>query len=147
MPTPNGPQFEQLKMFMKPSEINPDESVDAAAYWPSTMDELWQRKLEAGQGSGLEDSVRREGVKTPVQLIHDPRTGKTTMGHGHHRVAVAKNLESVEGKELYVPVLHSEMVYKNDFDWGGDVPSQSATLRDYENHMSKHYGYGVGYLD
>lgn len=107
---------EQLRMFMTPHEIlkeykpNPadlhyldddpyastDENADRDRY--ETEDELWDRKAEEADESGLTDSIMAHGVKMPISL--DPAS--RTIRGGHHRLIIANHLSPHQ----FIPVMH-----------------------------------------
>lgn len=107
-------------MFMTPHEImkeyrpNPadiqyryedpydstDWNADRDRY--ETEDELWDRKAEESDESGLTDSIRRHGVKMPVSL--DP-ANRIVRG-GHHRLVTAYHLSPHQ----FIPVMHVSSV-------------------------------------
>jgi hypothetical protein len=140
-----GPQFEQLKMFMTPAEINPQGGIDAPETTdprrlPSIrkrhMDHMMQWKRDAAVGTGLAASVAKEGVKVPVQVIRDPNIGNV-IGHGHHRFAVSD-------PNALIPVIHTE----------GIIDAQSGMLdpweamEDYTSYMTRvGDGPGMGSTD
>jgi hypothetical protein len=115
-------------MFMTGPEIR--ENYDPN-YWDKTgsesNDDLWQRKLyEAKRGSEsntndvvesivkqgwervptLEESVRKEGVRTPIFLQEFSKTrtddSKPEVRNGHHRVAIASEINP----KMLLPVEH-----------------------------------------
>ena len=114
-------------MFMTGPEIMHNYDPN---YWdksPSeSNDDLWARKLhEAKRGAAhdtnyfvndestpkgtpsLEESVRKEGVRTPIFLGEFSKTrnnsSKPEVKNGHHRVAVASNIDP----NMLLPVDHT----------------------------------------
>ena len=110
-----GPQFEQLKMFMSPNEINPSSAIDFDATMDAErhekdpemvdayMKQGMEQKLAAATGSGLRANIEKRGVIKPVQVIHTPEFGRT-IGHGHHRFAAAQDIDP----DALIPVHHTE---------------------------------------
>jgi len=99
-----GQQFEQLPMFMTGKEIK--EQYTPADYDPNYGEfadekEFWDSKLDEANQSGLTQSIKEEGVKTPVILNLD---GKT-IDNGHHRVAATT---ASPDDDKYIPVIHAE---------------------------------------
>lgn len=101
----------QLKMFMTPREIDPtgsvdnDDSIDRSLSERSRrnyLEGLLDRKKATADEIGLSDSILEEGVKTPIQVIHDPKGGNI-LGHGNHRFAVARQMP-----DTLIPVIHTE---------------------------------------
>jgi hypothetical protein len=138
-----GPQFEQLKMFMAPSEIDPSSSIDAEQ--GEYIEDVMEEKLEEAKNSGLYDDIRQKGVKTPIQVIHDPHTGEIMLGHGNHRFAVAQDLENQGKSDVLLPVVHSIARYEKYYE--DDDPGYFDALRtvkDYDNYMNRNFGQGRG---
>ena len=121
-------QGEQLRMFMRPSEIQDlvKDSVDVGYYQQfnskiKNVDDVWNKKEDEMVNSEyvrLAKEVKEKGVQKPVVIIppssSNYETGyKTyTMGQGHHRVVAAKKAEQNTGQEYYLPVwYHKEMNY------------------------------------
>jgi len=107
-----GTQFEQLPMFMKPSEImdtrdNWDEVEHETGFGrteiTSDPEVVWDKKLQSAKASGLADSIKKEGVKNPVTLSKD------FVMNGHHRVISAYHY----APDKWVPVRHMENPYDN----------------------------------
>ena len=48
----------------------------------------------------LHQSVKEEGVKSPVTLSYDKKTKQSTIEDGHHRIAAANDVNP----EMYIPV-------------------------------------------
>lgn len=123
----------QLQMFMKPSEIRRQltGSVDQQPVADPTKD--WEGK----KTTHLKTRIAEEGVRDPVILDHGEKAAgmdrsifskeplpknPVSMGNGHHRLQAAKELED-EGREIYVPVLHTDddfMAHK--VRWNGVYP-------------------------
>jgi hypothetical protein len=100
----NNLSHEQLKMFMTPKEIRYRYEAQPEEYEDHELshEEVMYRKLHESkkikQTGGLPDrqfvkdslyhSVKKEGVKTPIQL--NPK--QNTIYDGHHRLAAATHL-------------------------------------------------------
>jgi chorismate synthase len=117
-------QWEQLPMFMRAGEIK--SKVNASADpGGGDMEHLWKYKLREAKtgairnaryqptrvrkGASLYDSIKREGVKKPVELIRNFdsisfRPAGYQLGDGHHRVAAAADIDP----NMLVPVEHDE---------------------------------------
>jgi hypothetical protein len=107
-----GHQFEQLKMFMTPSEIMSSRlplTADRIVKNSTVLEDpesLWERKLKQSKAPptsprykrSLYDTIKREGVKEPVHL------GPTQVTGGHHRIAAANDI----APDTLIPVVHSE---------------------------------------
>ncbi len=115
-------------MFMTGPEIMHNYDPNYFDKAPSeSNDDLWARKLyeakrgashdtnyvpgsdelEDGYASTLEQSVRKEGVRTPIFLGEFSKTrnnsAKPEVKNGHHRVAVASNIDP----NMLLPVDHT----------------------------------------
>ena len=121
-------QGEQLRMFMRPSEIQDlvEDSVDVGYYQQfnpkiKNVDDVWKQKEQEMVNDyhvHLERDVEKKGVEKPIVIIPPSSSNyntnyKTyTMGQGHHRVVAAKKAEQKTGQEQYLPVVyHKEMKY------------------------------------
>jgi hypothetical protein len=126
-----------LKMFMTGQDIKHDitGSVDSVSRRRDEWDEeglnsMWDVKLDestyrkVGHGADrktLYDSIATEGVQRPVTLWHpeDGRgwgEGAMVHGDGHHRTAVAADIQAKTGREVYLPVVHdaNDYMYSNE---------------------------------
>lgn len=111
-------QPHQFKLFMTPGEImgSVTGSGDRWTGLNETMSEMWDRKEEESRvplhvrrsgevlhGSGVYDSIAKEGVTSHVEIR--PRVdGGLFMRNGHHRVAAAAAVERDTGRQQYIPV-------------------------------------------
>lgn len=94
------PNYEQLDMLKPAGQI-------VANYKP---EDPWAYKLKQSQGNksrnnrsgGLYNKIASEGIQSPVHLFRT-REGDE-MGNGHHRVAVANDLDPA----TEVPVIHHD---------------------------------------
>jgi hypothetical protein len=121
---PKGTQFElsaddmdknvQLPMFMHAQELR--DSVTTTADMPvRSVDDVMEFKVtnalaprvRGNHGSGVYESVQKEGVKSPVQLAHGDED--IMLGQGHHRVAAISD-QADQGKATnpWVPVVHTD---------------------------------------
>lgn len=113
----------QLRLFMQARELMDTNTREW--HWeqdmaPRTMREdlgLYIGKLREAQAGSEHDaftgkkrgkrsmyqSVKAEGVKNPVLLGYDKRTGQSTIRDGHHRIAAANDVD----ENMYVPVRYS----------------------------------------
>jgi hypothetical protein len=117
-------QWEQLPMFMKAGEIKAKVNTSADP-GGSDMDRLWHNKLyesktgairnarylptRARKGATLYDSIKREGVRKPVELQRNTRDTKFSkkgysLSEGHHRVAAAADIDP----NMLIPVEHGD---------------------------------------
>jgi len=117
-------QWEQLPMFMRAGEIKSKVNTSADP-GGGDMEHLWNYKLREAKtgairnaryqptrvrkGASLYDSIKREGVKKPVELIRNfdssvfhPKGYQ--LNEGHHRVAAAADIDP----NMLVPVEHDE---------------------------------------
>lgn len=111
----------QLKMFMTPSEIkgyaHPNVGdVETHTYSPGFDADpegtMWEAKSNEAYDVGLTHSVRREGVREPVEIQHQYRLHSgspddAVISNGHHRIQAAEDASRMKKHELYVPVEHS----------------------------------------
>lgn len=113
----------QLQMFMTGKElknainISFDRDYDWIEEHPQmeSMDEMWDRKaLEASMphswahGSGVYESLSTEGWRegsAPLTLLHVGNYGRR-VPDAHHRIAAAAQMEELEGKQIFFPVVH-----------------------------------------
>jgi hypothetical protein len=137
-----GPQFEQLKMFMTPSEIDPVSSVDAEE--GEYIEDVLEKKLKGAKKSGLYKDISQKGVKTPIQVIHDPQTGENILGHGHHRFAVAQDLEDQGKSDVLMPVFHSTAKYEKFYDDDPGYFDALGSIKEYDTYMNRYIGQGRG---
>lgn len=117
---------EQLKMFMTPQEIKGYTTSSGDLHYVKTpggglrnetMDELWDRKLEAskaprdtGHGSGVYEGLEsgkdilylRSG--NAVEVNH--AKGHKFLGDMHHRIAAMADIDQRRNTQTYLPVTH-----------------------------------------
>lgn len=125
---------EQLRMFMTPREIMSEYKPNPADFtsviessntstkrrWSEreeTEGELWDRKAEEANVSGLTDSITTHGVKMPIALDPENRI----IRGGHHRLIVANHLNPHQ----FVPVMHVNTV--------GQAKQAEATIAQHAN--------------
>lgn len=106
---------DQLKMFMTPDEIKAQYSILPGDRWEGEAnEEFWRRKdadnakpgWDRGPGSAPLADVDLTTISNPVRLVERGRWGSPPyIGNGHHRVAAGVQ-DTVEGAELYLPVVH-----------------------------------------
>lgn len=128
----------QLPMFMRARDLADSltGTLDKSEY---SVEEVMEHKLRAskgrmghGHGTGVYDSVAREGVLNPVQMVHG-MNNSLLMGQGHHRVAAAEDIERQTGKDKWVPVVHTD-ARKNSpdpVDIYSDVVEKRRVIHDY----------------
>ena len=133
----------QLKLLMTPREMGIVGSIDVdpslrtditPEQRAAHMDKHWNDVRVDAAFSGLMESVQKHGVKTPVQIVHDPAIGPV-LGHGNHRFAVSD-------PDALIPVLHTpgQRDRRGDLDW-------NAALKNYESYMRTTGRRGLGYAD
>jgi hypothetical protein len=70
--------------------------------------------------TSLKDEIRKNGVQTPVHISHhdtEPAwsgVAGAVLENGHHRVQAAHEIEQETGKQVYIPVNHSE---RRSYGW------------------------------
>lgn len=115
------PHKDQLKMFMTPSEIKgyarPNiGDMETHTYSPGFAEDpegtMWEAKSNEAYDVGITHSVRREGVREPVQLKHQYRSHSgspddAVIQDGHHRIQAAEDVSRMKKHEIFVPVEHS----------------------------------------
>ena len=102
----------QLPMFMRATDLRESitGTIDRSFEDP---DEVMESKLTAskrttgGHGSGVHKSIKERGVINPVQLVHAEH-GNLMMGQGGHRAAAADDIMRTTGKDVWVPVVHTD---------------------------------------
>ena len=102
---------EQLAMFMPAHQIASLKLGDTRK--GETNEQVLARKLESAKADkwsaskGMYESIKREGVHTPVEIIKS-KAG-TFLGEGHHRIASAIDVNP----NMLVPVEHHDLTGKN----------------------------------
>jgi ParB-like chromosome segregation protein Spo0J len=98
--------YEQLAMFMPAHEImakTGEKSNDRLFKHNGqreTSDEMWDRKTKEAKSSRLTSSIKKKGIKKPIEMANF-MSGKALFD-GHHRVAAAHSID----KNYLVPVEH-----------------------------------------
>jgi len=110
----------QLKLFMTAGELMNHPAGDSRDYVPMSQNPVvHERKLEEGMkgdarsthglfrpgeetGETLHDSIKRVGVKKPVELHLQRGEDMPTITDGHHRVAVANHLNP----DMFVSIMY-----------------------------------------
>jgi len=128
----------QLPMFMRARDLADSltGTLDRSEYSP---EEVLESKLDQSlhpmgspHGSGVHDSVARQGVINPVQLVHG--MGRSLlMGQGHHRTAAAADIEHATGQDKWVPIIHTDAREgsKAPVDIYSDVHEKRGAIHDY----------------
>jgi hypothetical protein len=127
---------EQMKMFMSAREIRSshkplqgdfeevDDWMDGMsadeddATRMETEDELWNRKTEEAEDSGLYEDIEERGVQKPVHLSAYTADDRHYQGGGHERILGGHHRIAVMGEtrpDDLMPVLH----HRNLFDAQG----------------------------
>ena len=82
--------------------------VEAAKVWDAgrtpahqVEKEVMGQKLGESRITGLYDSIKAQGVSTPVYVSHNAKFGQT-VGDGHHRIAAAHDIDP----NMLLPVEH-----------------------------------------
>lgn len=103
--------YEQLAMYMpahevmaKTGEKSPDRQFrDYGMGLPPVREapeHMWSRKTQEAKERGLTRSIKKKGIKKPVQMANF--MGGKVLFDGHHRVAAAHSLDP----NYLVPVDH-----------------------------------------
>jgi len=119
----------QLRMFMTPQEImdnyepNPFENKwNAEQNRKENNEELWARKADEADKSGLTGDIKEKGVGLPISL--DMHTN--TVNDGHHRVAAAHRLNP----DQFMPI-----VYGHSYETHNAIMKEHPYLdKRYEGH-------------
>lgn len=115
---------DQLQLFMDVKDLlgYVEHSVDSHNRTPGKKGfSILREKLEEAKGWSLYHSIRRFGIAEPVCIWHNDGEGKEssfqyrsgpehvgpTLGNGHHRVAVAREIRRWR-KHVWVPVIHND---------------------------------------
>lgn len=125
-------QPEQLKLFMTGTELRnrvnfsmdalkkegPFSDPKVPVPHDETLDDMWARKVEESKvprtmgehGSGTYESIDRLGWRAPdpVTLRYETGSGSARIGDAHHRIAAAADIEAQTGRQIYIPVEHTE---------------------------------------
>ena len=105
-----GRQWQQLDMYKTAKELRGSTllDVEAAKVWDAgrtpaaqVEKEVMDQKLGESRITGLYDSIKAQGVSTPVYVSHNARFGQT-VGDGHHRIAAAHDIDP----NMLIPVEH-----------------------------------------
>jgi hypothetical protein len=105
-----GRQWRQLDMYKSAKELRSSTllDVEAAKVWdagrtPAHEIEktVMDQKLGESRKTGLYDSIKAQGVSTPVYVSNNPKFGQT-VGDGHHRIAAAYDIDP----NMLLPVDH-----------------------------------------
>jgi len=116
------PNFHQSKddlWDMKSRESN-YPPVGGVGYKYLTVDQQTGDLEDVTLKTSLKDEIRKNGVQTPVHISHSETTpvwsGETgpVLENGHHRVQAAHEVEKETGKQVYIPVVHSE---RGSYGW------------------------------
>jgi hypothetical protein len=107
-------QFGQLPLFM--TGVEWQDSVTHSTDGPAAQayaERLEQSKGNTGRGAGLYESMQKHGYQrdlgdkdVPTIVLEDSPSGKSirqVQSEGHHRVAVAADIERKTGKPVYIP--------------------------------------------
>lgn len=103
-----GRQWQQLDMFRPAHELMDSSRMrylDASHY--RDHDDMWDSKVSEAQStySSLASSIEQSGIKQPVAIAHNAEVyPKQLLADGHHRVAVAHELD----RNYLVPVEHHD---------------------------------------
>jgi hypothetical protein len=105
-----GRQWQQLDMYKTAKELRGSTllDVEGAKVWdagrtdPKQIDkDVMDQKLGESRATGLYDSIKAQGVSSPVYVTHNARFGQT-VGDGHHRIAAAHDIDP----NMLIPVEH-----------------------------------------
>jgi hypothetical protein len=145
----------QLPMFMRARDLADSltGTLDKSDY---PVKEVMHYKLQAskgrighGHGTGVYDAVAREGVLNAVQLVHGMNQS-LLMGQGHHREAAAEDIERQTGRDVWVPVVHTDAREHSSMpvDIYSDVSEKRAAISDYRHwsETTTAIGQDVGWM-
>ena len=105
-----GRQWKQLDMYKTAKELRATRlgDVESAKIWdagrtPAHEIEktVMDQKLGESRVTGLYDSIKAQGVSSPVYVTHNEKFGQT-VGDGHHRIAAAHDIDP----NMLIPVEH-----------------------------------------
>lgn len=115
-----GSNPDQLRLFYRPSELinHINTFGDYPSLIPTDYDTsyLHQRNYTEAVRDGLAHNIRTEGIKGPLIVSDD--AGNLTLENGHHRFAVAREIEKHIDPNFVVPVIHTDprtSWFANDF--------------------------------
>lgn len=119
----------QLKMFMSAREIAATtQQNETQMTKPSDVnrDVVAQQKLRTARRNGLADSIAEEGVKKPIDIIHNEYG--TKLINGHHRFSVSLDI----APDRMIPVMHHSSY--GTVDWTGADADPNGELNYGESH-------------
>ena len=105
-----GRQWKQLDMYKTAKELRGSTllDVEGAKVWDAgrtpaheVEKTIMDQKLGESRITGLYDSIKAQGVSTPVYVSQHTRLGQT-VGDGHHRIAAAHDIDP----HMLIPVEH-----------------------------------------
>jgi hypothetical protein len=105
-----GRQWKQLDMYKTAKELRGSTllDVEGAKVWDAgrtpahEIDKtIMDQKLGESRVTGLYDSIKAQGVSSPVYVTHNEKFGQT-VGDGHHRIAAAHDIDP----NMLIPVEH-----------------------------------------
>lgn len=119
----------QLKMFMTPREIAteyPQKETFVRSPEDIKGDPRAQTKIERAKLNGLADSIAKEGVKKPIDIMHDSMNPESQMVvNGHHRFSVALDT----APDRLIPVTHHDSFATVDWTGAGEDPTGDVPYR------------------
>jgi ParB-like chromosome segregation protein Spo0J len=109
---------------MKPSELLSKLDMFADDLYLSGEEfegsELQSQKLREAKSidryyadESLYRNIKKHGVQTPIVLKPTNRQGMFELGNGHHRLAVAHDLEK-KGHDIVVPVIYGDNKFEDE---------------------------------
>lgn len=115
----------QLRMFMTPREIAATvQQAETNIRKPEDLknDYVAKSKLIRAKNNGLADSIVKEGVKKPIDIMHeyddDWGDETTQLVNGHHRFSVSLDV----APDKYIPVQHHSKFETIDWTTGDSDP-------------------------
>ena len=105
-----GRQWQQLDMYKTAKELRNSTllDVEGAKVWDAGRTpaaqvdkEVMGQKLGESRITGLYNSIKAQGVSTPVYVTNNKKFGQT-VGDGHHRIAAAHDIDP----NMLIPVEH-----------------------------------------
>jgi hypothetical protein len=145
----------QLPMFMRAHDLMGSLTGTLDFSYDEPEDVLDRKLVRSkkpvgeGHGAGVHASVEREGVINPVQLIH-AESGGLMMGQGHHRIAAAAEISRRTGRDMWLPVVHTDARESTDnpISIYSDVYEKKQAIADYRqwSHTTPAIGQDVGWM-
>lgn len=95
-----------------------------------------RRYFDAGALNELADSIRSRGVKTPISVQYNEKTGRYTINHGHRRFRASK----LAGKSIIPAYIDSD--YIDDDQVIENVHRENLTAREIADYIGRQLAKG-----